>query len=171
MLLIKQCSMHVIHLINIQGTYSMHAILLKGQCHKFFASGFFQGQSPPAPDYPIWTVWNLFENSGRYSQVKVHHRFNDTGSKFCYQFRWCCWYQWQSCHRCQRYRRNLPPVSIILAEICHQWQWRQWQLSTSINNTCVKFVTCVNNIGGKQWEQYQTADNLKWTWKKNVSVC
>jgi hypothetical protein len=30
---------------------------------------------PPAPEYPIRAVSNFFENSRRYSQVKVHHRY------------------------------------------------------------------------------------------------
>ncbi len=36
---------------------------------------------PPAPEYPIRTVSNFFENSQRYSQLKVDHR--------------CRWHQWQ----------------------------------------------------------------------------
>ncbi len=43
---------------------------------RFFASDFFSWVSfPPAPEYPIRTVSNFFENSRRYSQVKVHHRY------------------------------------------------------------------------------------------------
>ncbi len=46
-------------------------------------------QFPPAPEYPITTITHFFENSRRYSQVKVHHRYqwqfvtgvNDTGEK------------------------------------------------------------------------------------------
>jgi hypothetical protein len=36
-----------------------------------------------------------------------------------------------------------------------------WQIATGIKVTGGKFVTSVNDTGGKQWEQYQTADNLK----------
>ncbi len=50
---------------------------------------FFMNQFPPAQEYPIRTVSNFFENSRRYSQVKVHHPYqrhwrqivNDTGGK------------------------------------------------------------------------------------------
>ena len=68
-----------------------HLHLLKGQCHEIFCFWFFSWISfPPAPEYPIRTVSNFFENSRRYSQVKVHHR-------------------------CQRHRRqNLRPVSLVL---------------------------------------------------------
>ncbi len=73
--------------------------------------------------------------------------------KFCLQFRWCCWFWWQICHQCQQYRQQichgvndaggkLPLVLPTLAAICHRCQF------------------C------KVWEQDQTADNLKWTWKK-----
>jgi hypothetical protein len=49
---------------------------------------------------PHRAVSNFFENSRRYSQLKVDH-----------------WYQrhrWQICHQCQRRRRQiLPPVSLV----------------------------------------------------------
>ncbi len=49
---------------------------LKGQCHEIFCFWFFSWIIfPPAPEYPIRTVSNFFENSRRYSQVKVHHRY------------------------------------------------------------------------------------------------
>ncbi len=48
---------------------------LKGQCHEIFCFWFFSSISfPPAPEYPIWTVSNFFENSRTYSQIKVDHR-------------------------------------------------------------------------------------------------
>ncbi len=105
-----------------------HIFHLKGQCHEIFCFWFFLWISfPPAPEYPISTVSNFFENSRRYSQVKVHHRcqwhrwqiaagINDTGGKFCHHFPLCCWHRWQICHRCQRYRR----------QICRRCQRRRW---------------------------------------------
>ncbi len=54
---------------------------------RFFISGFFSWISfPRAPEYPIRTVSNFFENSWRYLQLKVQRH-----------------QQWQ----------NLPPVSLI----------------------------------------------------------
>ena len=38
--------------------------------------------------------------------------------------------------------------------------------SAGVVDTGGKFATGVNNTGGKQREQYQTTDNLKWTWRK-----
>jgi hypothetical protein len=49
-------------------------------------------QFPPSPEYPIRAVSNFFENSGRYSQVKMHHRYQR--------------HRWQICPRCQRHRRQ-----------------------------------------------------------------
>ena len=139
---------------------------LKGQCHEIFCFWFFSWISfPPAPEYSIMTVSNFFENSRRYSQVKVHHRWqishwcqfatgiNDTGGKFCHQLPLCCWHRWQICHRCQRYRR----------QICQRCRW---QIATGINYTRSKFATGVIDTGGKQWEQYQAADTWKWTWRQ-----
>ncbi len=55
---------------------------LKGQCHEIFCFWFFSWISfPPAPEYSIKTVSNFFENSRRYSQLKVCHR--------------CRWHRWQ----------------------------------------------------------------------------
>ncbi len=45
---------------------------LKGQCHEIFCFWSFSWVSfPPAPQYPIRTVSNFFENSRRCPQVKV----------------------------------------------------------------------------------------------------
>jgi hypothetical protein len=65
----------------------------KGQCHEIFCFWFFSWISfPPAPEYPVRTVSSFFENSRRYSQVKVHHRYQR--------------HRGQICHRCQRRRRQ-----------------------------------------------------------------
>ncbi len=57
-------------------------IHLKGQCHEIFCFWFFSWISfPLAPEYSIKTVSNFFENSRRYSQLKVCHR--------------CHWHRWQ----------------------------------------------------------------------------
>ncbi len=66
-------------LANISYRYTWY---LKGQCHEIFCSWFLSYISfPPAPEYPIRTVSNFFENSRRYSQLKVDHR--------------CRWHRWQ----------------------------------------------------------------------------
>ncbi len=58
------------------------------------------------PKYTIRAVLNFFENSRRYLQLKVDHRYqrHRTGVKFCHPFHWSFWYWWQNCHRCQRYQ-------------------------------------------------------------------
>ncbi len=54
---------------------------LKGQCHEIFCFWFFYWISfPQASDYTIRAVSNFFENSRRYSQLKVCHR--------CQRHRW-----------------------------------------------------------------------------------
>ncbi len=55
---------------------------LKGQCHEIFDFCFFSWISfPQAPGYTNRAVSNFFENSRRYSQLKVNHR--------------CRWHRWQ----------------------------------------------------------------------------
>ncbi len=85
----------------------------KGQCHEIFCFRFFSLITfPQAPKNDIRVISNFFENSRRYSQVKVHHR--------CQRHRWqnCRRYQRhqrQICHRYQRHRRQiLPPVPLVL---------------------------------------------------------
>ncbi len=57
-------------------------INLKRQCHEIFEFWFFSWISfPQALEYSITTVANIFKNSRRYSQLKVHH--------------WCRWLWWQ----------------------------------------------------------------------------
>ncbi len=89
------------------------AVPLKRQCHEIFCFWFFLWISfPQAPEYTIRAVSNFFENSWRYSQLKVDQRYQR--------------HRWQICHRCQRHRRQncrryqrhrrqiLPPVSLVL---------------------------------------------------------
>jgi hypothetical protein len=45
---------------------------------------------------------------------------------------------------------NLPPVSMTQVANCHWY-----------HDTGGQFATDVNDTNGKQWEQYQAADNLK----------
>ncbi len=130
---------------------SSFTTLLKGQCHEIFCFWFFSWISfPPAPEYPIRTVSNFFENSRRYSQVKVHHRYQ--------RHRWqiyprcqrrrrqnCRRYQqhrWQICHRCQRHRRQIvPPISLVLLipvanlppVFCRWCRWYRWQIMGTIS--------------------------------------
>ncbi len=61
--------------------YSGFLHCLKGQCHEIFDFWFFSWISfSQAPEYTIRAVSNFFENSRRYSQLKVCHR--------CQRHRW-----------------------------------------------------------------------------------
>ncbi len=75
---------------------------LKGQGHEIFCFKFFSWITfSEAPENNIRVISNFFENSRRYSQVKVHHR--------------CRWYRRQIFHRYQRHQRQiLPPVPLVL---------------------------------------------------------
>jgi hypothetical protein len=54
---------------------------LKGQCHEIFDFWFFSSISfPQAYEYTSTAISNFFENSRRYSRLKVHHR--------CQRHRW-----------------------------------------------------------------------------------
>ncbi len=122
---------------------------LKGQCHEIFCFWFFSwGSFPQTSDYSIRAVLNFFENSRRYSQLKVCHRcqrhrwqmkktfkqlnFNNfvwtpLGSRvnininFCLHVHFKVSAAWYCCH-------YLPPVSLIPVAICHRRRWHQWKI-------------------------------------------
>jgi hypothetical protein len=128
---------------------------------RFFASGFFHVSFPPAPEYPIRTISNLFENLRRYSQVKVHHQCQRHRCQICcrYQQHW-----WQIFHRSTapaanfatsfasvvdtggKFATNINDSGGKFAPQCHQ-NW--WQFAAGITDTGDKFATCVNDAGGK----------------------
>ncbi len=128
---------------------SFFSVSLKGQCHEIFCLRFFSWITfTQAPDNNIRIISNFFENSLRYSQVKVHHR-------------------------CQRHRRqilppvplvlltpveNLPPVStipaaslppVLLTPVANNW-----------NN--IRLQTPESDTGGKPW-----AANISANFQKN----
>ncbi len=81
---------------------------------------------PPSPTvrYPIRTVSNFFENSRRYSQLKVHHQ--------------CCWHGWQIKKILKIYLKKEKKhffkftlrfqQSVIVSIICHRCHWHWWQI-------------------------------------------
>ncbi len=95
---------------------ALSSLCFKGQCHEIFCFWFFSmNQFPPAPEYPISTVTNFFQSSRRYSQVKVHHRYQQ--------------HRWQICHRCHRHwRPNCHRYHQHRQQICHQYQRHRWQI-------------------------------------------
>ncbi len=65
---------------------------------RFFASGFFHDSSSPKPlKITLGVMWNYFENSWRYSQVKVHQLYQR--------------HRWQICHQRIIYILRRPPSS------------------------------------------------------------
>ncbi len=61
--------------------HRLTAYHLQGQCHEIFDYWFFSWISfPQASEYTITAISNFFENSQRYSRLKVHHR--------CQRHRW-----------------------------------------------------------------------------------
>ncbi len=120
---------------------------IKGQCHEIFCFWFFSWFSfPPAPEYSIKTVSNFFENSRRYSRVKVHHRYQ--------RHRWQIFSPFSLALLIPA--ANLPPVSMIPAanlppvsttpvanchryqrhrlQICHRYRWHRWQIMAIISD-------------------------------------
>ncbi len=111
---------------------------LKGQCHEIFDFCFFSWNSfPQAPEYTNRAVSNFFENSRRYSQLKVHHR--------------CRWHRWQMAKifklknfnyfvwtplgsRVNIYINFCLQVQFkmlqpdIVPIICHRCHWHRWQI-------------------------------------------
>ncbi len=120
---------------------------LKGQCHEIFCFWFFSWVSfPPAPEYSIKTVTNFFENSQWYSQVKVHHLYQQHRRKILLPVSLVLLIPVAnlppvsmipvanlplvtttpvaSCHRYQQHRR----------QICHRMKRHQWQTMGTISD-------------------------------------
>ncbi len=78
----NSCLRFILQVNKYLNIFLVNNLYLKGQCHEIFCFWFFSLISfPPAPEYCIKTVSNFFENSRRYSQLKVCHR--------------CRWHRWQ----------------------------------------------------------------------------
>jgi hypothetical protein len=111
-------------------------LLFKGTVSQdFLLLVFLMISFPPTTKYCIRTVSNFFVNSRRYSQVKVHHRYQRHRWQICHRYQNCCRYQ-------RHLATNLPPVSATLAA----------NFSTnfaSVVDSGGKFATCVNDTGGK----------------------
>jgi hypothetical protein len=133
---------------------------LKGTMSRYFRLLFFSRISfPQAPEYTIRVVLNFFENSRRYSQLKVCHR--------------CQWHRWKMQkifnHKSFNYlvwtplgsivnlqftlRYQQPDIVPIICHRCHwhRWQicrrcrWYRWQIATGVIATGGKFATGINN--------------------------
>ncbi len=138
----------------------------------------------PAPEYPIRTVSNFFENSRRYSQLKVDHRchwhwwqmkkiFNQKNFTnfvghlwiveltyiYSFAFKFTLKYLQPDinsivCHWC-RWQRG---------QICRRCRWYRWQFANGIVDTGGKFATGINSTsetGGKichrcRWYRWST---------------
>ncbi len=119
---------------------------LKGRCHEIFCFRFFSWITfPQAPDNNIRIISNFFENSRRYSQVKVHHVANLPPVSMT---------PVANCRRYQRHRQqNFATSSLVLLtpvanlplvanchryqrhrwQICHRCHWHRWQIIGTIS--------------------------------------
>ncbi len=103
---------------------------LKGTVSRdFLLLVFFMNQFPPAPEYSIQTVLNFFENSRRYSLVKVHHRYQ--------RHRWQIFPPFSLALLIPAANlppvstipaANLPPVSTTPVANCHRYQGHRRQI-------------------------------------------
>ena len=148
--------------------------MLKGQCHEIFDFWFFSWINfPQAYEYTFTAISNFFENSRRYSRLKVHHRcqrhrwqmekifkqknFNNfvwspLGSRvniyinFCLQVHFKLSAAWHCCH-------YLPPVSTTpaanLPPVSTTPAANFATSSPCAVDTGGKFATGVNDTGGK----------------------
>ncbi len=140
------------------------ACLLKGQCHEIFDFWFFSRISfPQAPEYTIRVVSNFFENSRRYSQLKVCHRgqmqkiFNHKSFHYLvWTPVWSIVNLWK--HFCQVHFKvsaawycfhYLPPVSLTPVANLRRCRWYRWQIATGVVDTGGKFAAGVVDTGGK----------------------
>ncbi len=120
--------------------YTVLGLVLKGQFHEIFDFRFFSHQSisPKPPSIPLGLFLNFFENSRRYSKLKVHHRCCDTSGKWKKSlpesFNYFVWtslgsrityrsiFSFKFTVRCKR--------SDIVTIICHRCHSHRWQAAS-----------------------------------------
>ncbi len=144
-----------------------HSYNLKGSVSRDFSLLVFSSISfPPAPEYPIKTVSNFFENSRRYSELKIDHR--------------CRWHRWQMRKIFTQKNFNnfvgTPLDSRVDTHIhfCLQVHFKvsaAWYLShclppvsTTLVKLVAKFADGVVDTGGQPWAASISANcrkNLK----------
>ncbi len=172
--------------------FSRWSIPLKGQCHEIFDFWFFSWISfPQACEYTVTAISNFFENSRRYSRLKVRHRcqrhrwqmafkqknFNNfvwasLGSRvniyinFCLQVHLkvsAAWY-------CSHYlppvsttpAANLPPVSLIPVTICHRRRWHRRQICRRYRWHRWKFCHRCQQHKGNWWQNLPPVCWYRW---------
>ncbi len=87
--------------------------ILKVQCHDMYCFKFATR---------VNSSGGKFAAGVNYTGDKIATGINNTGGKFFHRYRWCSWYRWQICHRCQWYRYQGHRM-----KICHFPQWyTQW---------------------------------------------
>ncbi len=87
-----------------------------------------------------------------YTGGKFATGINDTGGKFCHQFRWCCWHRRKICHRCQWY---LQQIMETISGCRHLKVILKAKLSIYVNSSTQGFQT----------------KELKFFWLKICSLC
>ncbi len=110
------------------------------------------------PENNILVISNFFKNLRRYSQVKIHHRYqrhlatdiNDTGGKFCHLYLLVLLIPVANCHRYQLHR----------LQICHRYQHQQ--ISGTISDCWhLKDFSICHRCQGHWWCTF---------WAVNISV-
>ncbi len=139
-------------------------LLLKGTVSQDFLLPVFLWISfPPASEYSVWTVSDFFENSRRYSQVKVHHRYQRQ--------------RWQIFPRCQqkRSRKSRGTVSILffLRTIGFLVSWIHNAIAGALDSPCspllgfrslVFFLSCLVGHFCKQINSPQARLKMYFPW-------
>ncbi len=146
----------------------------QGQYHEIFCFWFFSWISfPPAPKYSIKTVSIFFENSRRYSQLKV-----------CYR---CRWHRWQmekifNLKNCNNFvwsplgsrgkiyinfclQVHLQVSAAWYCSHCRRCRWCRWQFATGVVDIGGKFAAGIADTGGAPWLANISANfrkNSKW---------
>ncbi len=136
----------------------------------FLLQVFFMNHLPQAPDNNIGIISNFFENSRRYSQVKVHQR--------------CQRHRWQICHHSQWHRWQIAPVINVTGvkfatgindtggKFCHQFLlccWHRWQICHRCQRYRRQIIGTIS--GCRQLKVNLKAKLLKFFLLKIFSIC
>ncbi len=128
--------------------------LVKRQCHEIFCFRFFYESSSPKPlKITLESFWIFWKIPGDIRKSRCTTGINDTSSKFATGINDTCG-KFATC------------INDTCGKFCHQFRWCCWYW-WRICHRCPRYPRQICH-SGKHWEQYQTADNWKWTWRKKI---
>ncbi len=100
----------------------------------FWLQVFWWINFPEAPEYTLRAVSNFFDNTLRYLQLKVQHRYS-----FKFTFKMSA----VICILFSLFATSINNTSSTVGKICRHCSWYWWQICHGVVDTCGKFAASI----------------------------